>query len=372
MIPILYDREYYPGNFVQIGKLPGWRELTVTEERNGEFVLEGDLKVGSLNADRVGVEMVIRCAVAPVRADYGELQPFRIQSVTKPPDSDELHIVANHISYQLREYLVSPSFSYRDTSVQDILDELNNPSYSYITPVQGLFGFHSSIETANPIQPEPDEFISVRAWLNGDENSLFECLKREGYDAEADFDGFDVRIKAPRGGASDKVVAYGRNMMTLNFTTDAAGLITGYVGWGRWNGIYKSTPVAYRGDYGNFAYQRIQAIDLSNEFETLPTDQELWTAITDYATAQGDAVLPTSITVTAVPDSLQDVHLCDTVTVIHPGYDLSNLSKVVKTVYDPLRERYESLTIGEIQTGITDTIARMLAGGNYEYRDISI
>ena len=161
-------------------------------------------------------------------------------------------------------------------------------------------------------------------------------------------------------------------MMTLNFTTDAAGLITGYVGWGRWNGIYKSTPVAYRGDYGNFAYQRIQAIDLSNEFETLPTDQELWTAITDYATAQGDAVLPTSITVTAVPDSLQDVHLCDTVTVIHPGYDLSNLSKVVKTVYDPLRERYESLTIGEIQTGITDTIARMLAGGNYEYRDLSI
>ena len=163
MIPILYDREYYPGNFVQIGKLPGWRELTVTEERNGEFVLEGDLKVGTLNADRVGVEMVIRCAVAPPRANYNELQPFRIQSVTKPPDSDELHIVANHISYQLREYLVSPSFSYRDTSVQDILDELNNPSYSYITPVQGLFGFHSSIETANPIQPEPDEFISVRA-----------------------------------------------------------------------------------------------------------------------------------------------------------------------------------------------------------------
>ena len=86
--------------------------------------------------------MVIRCAVAPVRANYDELQPFRIQSVTKPPDSDELHIVANHISYQLREYLVSPSFSYRDTSVQDILDELNNPSYAYITPVQGLFGFH--------------------------------------------------------------------------------------------------------------------------------------------------------------------------------------------------------------------------------------
>lgn len=372
MIPILYDREYYPHNFVQIGKLPGWRELTVTEERNGEFVLEGDLKVGSLNADRVGVEMVIRCAVAPVRADYDELQPFRIQSVKKPPDSDELHIVANHISYQLREYIVSPRFSFRDNSVQDILDELNDPSGAYITPIQGLFGFHSSIETANPIQPSPVNPISVRAWLGSDdENSLASCLKREGYDVEFDFDGFDVRIGF-RGGASDKTVAYGRNMMTLNFTTDASGLITGYVGWGRWNGIYASTPVAYRGDYGNFAYQRIQAIDLSNEFETLPTDQELWTAITDYATAQGDAVLPTSITVTAVPDSLQDVHLCDTVTVIHPGYDLSNLSKVVKAVYDPLRERYESLTIGELQTGITDTIAQMLRGGNHEYRDISI
>ena len=366
MIPILYDAQYYPGNFVALGKLPGWQEIAVTEERNGEFVLEGELAVGSLNADRVGVDMVIRAAVSPPRANYNELQPFRIKQCTKKSESGTIHVVANHITYQLRNYIISPSFSYADTSVQDILDELNDPANGYITPSQGLFGFHSSIETANAIQPEPDDPLSVRAWLGSDDpNSLANCLKREGYDVEFDWDAFDVKIKAPRGVGQEHVVAYGRNMLTVAYDTDAAELVTGYYGWYRGNGFFKHA-VSYRTGHGNFAYERIVAVDFSNEFESTPTDQQLQDAVDAYADAQGTVQLPTSITVTAVPDSLQDIHLCDYVRVIHPGYGLQSLSKVVKTVYDPIRERYSSLTIGEIQTGITDTVAMMLSGrSNY-------
>ena len=362
MIPILYNAEYLPHSKTAIGKLPGWRELKVIEERNGEFCLEGDLAVGSLNADKVGVEMVIRCAVAPDRPNYDSLQPFRVKQVTKSMDDDTIHVVANHISYQLREYIISPSFSYADTSVQDILDELNNPSNGYITPSQGLFGFHSTIVTSSPIQPEPDDPLTVRAWLGSDdENSLASCLKRAGYDVEFEWDGFDCRINQNRGVAYDHSVAYGRNMLTLAFDADTAELVTGYYGWYRGNGYFKHA-VAYRVGHGNFAYERIAAVDFSNEFETVPTDTQMQEAVSAFADAQGTVQLPTSITVTAVPDTLQDIHLCDYVTVIHPGYGLKNLSKVVKVEYDPIHERYQTLTIGEIQTGITDTVARMLEG----------
>lgn len=340
-------------------------------------MLEGELAIGSLNADMVGVDMVIRCAPAPPRANYADMQPFRIRQCTKKSDSDTIHIVANHISYQLRNYIISPSFAYSDTDVQDILDELNNPSYNYITPSQGLFGFHSSIQTADAIQPEPDDPISVRAWLGSDDpNSLASCINRDYaahplvggqiMEVEFDWDNFDVKIKAPRGGASNTVISYGRNLLTVEYDTDAAELVTGYYGWYRGNGFFKHA-VSYRNGHGEFAYERIVAVDFSNEFENTPTDQQLQDAVDAYAGGKGTAVLPTYITVTAVPDSLQHLHLCDLVRVIHPGYGLSQFSKVVKVVYDPLRERYVSMTIGEMQKGITDTIARMLKAGRDSY-----
>ena len=377
MIPVLYDAQYYPGNVVALGKLPGWRELTVTEERNGEFVLEGELMVGSLNADKVGVDMVIRCAPAPPREDYSDTQPFRIRQCSKSSESDTIHIVANHISYQLRNYIMSPSFARSDNVIQDILDELNDPDFQFITPSQGLFGFHSPIELANAVQPEPDNPLSVRAWLGSDDpNSLASCINREfalhplvtGQVLEVEFDwnNFDVLLKAPRGIGSNTEIVYGRNMRTVEFNTDTAELVTGYYGWYRGNNTFKHA-VSYREDHGEFAHERIVTVDFSNEFESTPTDQQLQDAVDTYAEEQGKAVLPTSITVTAVPDSLQHLHLCDSVRVIHPGYGLSQLSKVVKVVYDPIRERYVSMTIGEMQTGITDTIARMLKAGRDSY-----
>jgi len=53
---------------------------------------------------------------------------------------------------------------------------------------------------------------------------------------------------------------------------------------------------------------------------------------------------------------IETVSLCDIVTVIYPKLGISAKAKVIKTVYDSLRERYISVDIGDAKTDIVDAI----------------
>ena len=364
MIPMLYEQTYHgTGNTDRIGRLPAWIECEVTEERNGEFFLKGTLPAGAQNVDELAIDRIIECAPAPPRSGYAAVQPFRIRKLTKPPDANHVEVEAHHVSYQLSENIVKPA-SVNFASAQDAMLWVFGRTSSgsrVVPPLHSAFGFHSDIELSESVQYTQLNPITVRAALGGVEGSFLDL-----YGGEFDWDGWDVRLLGARGKFLDIPIAYAKNMATLQFNTDAAGMINGYFGWGRWNSLYKDTGPIYKPDYTEWAYPRIEAVDLSNEFDDLPSDADLAAALQAYADAQNNYTLPTSITVTAVPSVLQDVHLCDTVTVIHPGYQISQLAKVVKTVYDPIRERYTAVTIGEIQKGITDTIARMLGGLEYD------
>ena len=358
MIPILCEKQYYgSGGDYRIGQLSIWVDCLVTEERNGEFFLEGTLPIHAPLVDQLDIDRIILAAPAPGKP----VQPFRIRKLYKDASGSAIKVTAHHVSYQLTENIVDPFFSY--LTYTDI-DALLSERATRTTPLlSGLFGFSSDIVLANGINPSPGKPESVRAWIGG-EGGLLELLNGQGYDAEIEWDGWAVKINAVRGTETDLAIAYASNLDTLSLSKDAAGLVTGYYGYGTWSDTFKCA-VGYRPNYSNFAHPRIEMVDFTDHFETLPTDSELQTAVNNYAADQGTPQLPTSITVTAVPDALQSVFLCDSVQVIHPDYQLNKKAKIVKTVYDPIRERYTAVTIGEIQKGITDTVARMLAGGNY-------
>lgn len=360
MIPILYEKTYHgTGNTGRLGKLPAWIECNVTEERNGEFFLKGTLPAGAQNVDELAIDRIIECAPAPPRSGYSPVQPFRIRKLTKPPDANHVEVEAHHVSYQLTENIVQPA-SVNYASAQDAMLWVFGRTSSgsrVIPPLHSAFGFHSDIELTEAVQYTQLSPITVRAALGGVEGCFLDL-----YGGEFEWDGWDVRLLASRGVIRDLPIAYGRNMATLQFATDAAGMVNGYYGWGRWNGVYKDSGPVYKPNYTDWAYPRIEAVDLSSEFETLPSDADLAAALQAYADTQDNYLLPTSITVTAVPSALQSVFLCDTIRAIHPGYNISQPAKIVRTVYDPIRERYTAVTIGEIQKGITDTIV-MLARG---------
>ena len=361
MIPVLYYKEHYGSDHSYvIGKLPAWIECEVIEERNGEFFLRGILPAGAQNVDELAIDRIIECASAPPLSGYNPVQPFRIRKLTKPPDANHVEVEAHHVSYQLSENLVQPA-SVNLASAQAAMRWVfgrTEQGNRVIPPLHSAFGFHSDIELTEAVQYTQLSPITVRAALGGVEGSFLDL-----YGGEFEWDGWDVRLLAYRGVVRDIDIAYGKNMATLEFATDATGMINGYYGWGRWNRMYKDSGPVYKPGYTDWAYPRIEAVDLSSEFDELPSDANLAAALQAYADTQNNYHLPTSITVTAVPAALQNVHLCDTIRVIHPGYKISQPAKVAKTVYDPIRERYTAVTIGEIQTGITDTIARMLARG---------
>lgn len=372
MIPYLYKQQYLgTGSEFRIGSLPSWIECKVTEELNGEFYLEGTLPVGGKNVDELMVDRIIMCAPAPPRPpsgisgdpfSYRDVQPFRIRSIKKPPDSDVVQVTAFHVSYQLTENFVEPaSFNY--ASVQTLFNALLNSSGTltdYVVPSIGLFHFVSDITLANAKQVTHETPVSVRNFLGGDGGvqSLF-----GGF---FDWNGWEVYLRSeyglsPRGRPTDIVIAYSKNMESLEFETTVEGLVTGYYGYYKKDYDYVCA-VCYVSNSTDYPYQRIEVVDLTNQFESAPTEQALLAALEDYRDEQqpSGAQIPTSITVTAVPDVLQNVFLCDQVTVLHPDYNIKNVSRVVKTVYDPIRERYDAITIGQVQTGITDTIAKMI------------
>lgn len=363
MIPVLYYKEHYGADhYYVIGKLPAWIECEVTEERNGEFYLKGKLPYQAQNVDELAIDRIIECASAPPRSNYGPTQPFRIRKIAKPPDKNYVEIEAHHVSYQLSENIVKPfsvSYASAETAMRYIFGIVQQGRV--VPPLHSAFGFYSDIVLSEAVQYTQDDPISVRAALGGVDGSILDL-----YGGEFEWDGWAVRLLQSRGVPLDIPIAYGKNMATLEFDTDCAGMINGYYGWGRWNDFFKDTTPIYQPGYTDYAYPRIEAVDLSQLIElpegtTVPTDQQMADALQAYADKQNDYHLPTSITVTAVPDVLQNVHLCDMIRVIHPGYKISQPAKVVRTVYDPIRERYNAVTIGEIQTGITDTIARVLS-----------
>ena len=381
MIPMLYEKLYHgTGNEYRIGALPSWIECKVTEERNGEFTLEGKLPVGALNVDQLAVDRIIMAASAPIRpADTGGIfttyvpaQPFRIRRIWKE-DDDAINVEAPHVTYQFTENLIKPTASIQDEDVQYIFNQLFNQSGSLsgfvVPPINSAFHFVSDIVLLDPIYPHHDDPVSVRAWLGGEDGLISMINGKLSSDNEVlpepeiDWNGWTVQFKKRRGQVKDVFVTYGQNMESMAYDENAAGLVTAYYGWWR-KGTFTDC-IIYATNKDDFGYIRTEAVDLSNEFESSPSQIEMANWLGVYADFKNANHIPTTITVTAVPEALQDVFLCDTITVVHPIYKIRHPAKVVKTVYDPIRERYTAVTIGKIQQGLTDTIAMMLSmGGN--------
>ena len=361
MIPTLHEKDSTTFTTLGLGALPSWIEgsVEVVEERNGEFYLQGDLPVGGLHVDQLAIDRIILAAPAPGKP----AQPFRIRRLTKATEEETVSVLAQHISYELTETIV---LTYSDNAnlptyatAQAALTALVSRTY----PDQSTrFTFTSDIvpasATAFGIKGDP---VSLRAALGGVEGSMIDT-----FGGELEWDHWTVRLLASRGTNTGKVIRYGVNLESLAFETDVSGLITGYIGYYRTVGGYVIRgDVVLASNASDFAYTRIEAVDFTEDFadsEYLPTTAQITALTQSYADSQGLHTLGTSITIEAVPEELQSVYLCDTVAVVHPGYGFAQTAKIIKTVFDPIKERYKEITIGKTQADITSTIASLMQG----------
>lgn len=356
MIPTIHEKNARTFETLGLGALPSWIDDTieVVEERNGEFFLEGDLPLGALHVDQIAIDRIILAAPAPGKP----AQPFRIADIKKDSVTNTVHVYAPHVSYQLAQTAVRPVDDDEPTqyaTAQLAMEAL----WRYCTPsMTGIFTPYSDIVPSEPKAFGVSEPASVRGALGGIEGSMIDV-----YGGELEWDRWTVRLLASRGRNTGVIVRYGANLESLDSETDAQSLVTSYIGYAQSGSITIIGDIVHLPGYDSYAYPRVEMIDFSSEFEGtgfLPSTPQI-TELTMDAVAGKTAALKTSITITAIPEELQNVFLCDTVAVVHPGFDVEQLSKVVRVVYDPVKERYKEVTIGEIQKSITDTIATMMA-----------
>ena len=359
MIPVLYEANETSFNTLGLGFLPAWIEDTceVHETKNDEFFLQGELPVGALHVDQIAEDRIIMAAPAPSKP----MQPFRIKRIQKPAGSDKVQLLAPHVSYQLTENVVKSNV-FATASAQEAMRHLFGGG-AMVPPIdESLWAFESDITLSKAVQTTHLKPVSARAAIGGVEGSLIDL-----YGGELEWDRWTVRLMSARGRDTGKYVRYGVNMRDLSFDTDMSGLVTCYYGWWRdTNGLFYTDARYDKPNIGDFAYPRVEIVDLSGKVEydeetqSRPTAAQMLAALKAYADARNDNRVRTGIVVEPAQEELQDVYLCDYVTAVHPVYDLLQKTQLVGTVFDPVKEKYKELTIGEIQKDITSTIAALL------------
>lgn len=348
MIPKLYDGTAAPqGN--GIGLLRDCIRCTVTEERNGSYELELTYPITGQHYAALALRALIRAKPNP----NGNEQDFRIYKISRPIGG-QVTVNARHISYDLSGVPVSPF------SAQNAPAAL--AGLKAHAAAECPFDFSTDLSTTAAFAVSVPS--SIRSLLGGVEGSILDV-----YGGEYEWDNTTVKLHARRGTDRGVTIRYGKNLTDLTQEENCADVYTGvYPYWAGSDGSglvqLPEKTLAAQGDYD---FVRILPLDLSEKFEQPPTDEQLRTAAQTYMKQNRIGVPKVSLTVSfaqlgqteeyAGKALLEQVDLGDTVRVEFSQLGVSASARCVKTVYNVLLDRYDSVELGDARANIADTIA---------------
>lgn len=348
MIPKLYDGTAAPqGN--GIGLLRDCIRCTVTEERNGGYELELVYPITGRHYAELALRALIRAKPNP----DGSEQDFRIYKISRPIGG-QVTVNAQHISYDLSGVPVSP-FSAQNAPAA--LAGLKTHAAA-----ECPFDFWTDLSTTAAFAVSVPS--SIRRLLGGVEGSILDV-----YGGEYEWDNTTVKLHARRGIDRGVTIRYGKNLTDLTQEENCAEVYTGvYPYWAGSDGSglvqLPEKTLAAQGEYG---FVRILPLDLSEKFEQPPTEEQLRTAAQTYMKQNRIGVPKVSMTVSFAQLGqteeyegkalLEQVDLGDTVRVEFSQLGVSASARCVKTVYNVLLDRYDSVELGDARANIADTIA---------------
>lgn len=379
MIPILFNKLETEFLTNGLGRLSDCISCIVIEERNGIFECEFQYPITGVHYSDIQKGRLVYAT----HDDTKEPQPFEIYK-----RSAEIRGIvtfyAHHVSYRLNDVTVRP---FEAGSCAAALNGIADNAIN-----MNPFTFWTDKTTVANYKSETPR--NARAMLGGEENSILDVFGGGDYE----FDGFTVKLHAQRGVDSGVVIAYSKNMTDLKAEESLEGTYNAVVPY--WldsegnivtlpeemiiysgldpvidfltdhNGVIIRT---HEGEPIEVAYELVQAVpmDLSDAFEEAPTAEQL----RDEARRrfeQSQAWLPDeTIDVNFVQlwqteeyknyAALQRVRLCDTVSVYYKKLGVEAVKKkVVKTVYNVLLDRYDSIELGTPSVSLAQAIQRTI------------
>ena len=346
MIPILYEKTETDFTSNGITRLYDCISCIVTEERNGIYEADFEYPVKGAHYSEITLGRII----GVTHDESGDVQPFDIVSYSKPINGI-VTFHCTHISYR-QSYLTT-----------------------YGTNIQSITAAFDMLANAQPSNPftyvadyYPTAYMSagdglphtVRELLGGIQGSILDT-----YGGEYEWDKWTVYWHRVRGKERDFSIRYGVNMLNYNDETSIQGTFSTCIPF--WtDGTEKVVGLRMWSD-GVTVTNRGECVplDLSDKFESMPSIADLDSAAKVYMDTNNTCMPIQNIHIELVRlqdlgyeeyGNLLECNLCDTITVVFPDYNGSAQYKIVKTVWDVLRDRYESMELGELSTTLAEAL----------------
>lgn len=365
MIPILYESNETAFASNGLGRLRDTISATVVEERNGVFELDFQYPVDGANFDKIQCGRV----VAVRHDDSNDVQPFDVVSYSKPIDGIvSFHCV--HISYRMRGLVASGK---NINSLTDAFTLLGTSTPS------NPFTYEADFSSVGYMAAADGTPRSVRSLLGGVEGSILDT-----YGGEYEFDKFRVMLHQRRGQDRDFTIRYGVNLLDYKEDTDFQETYNSAIPyWTGSNGVKDIIVIGNKATSTAPTYSGREicaALNLTDKFETKPTKAQLQSMALSMLNSRQTTLPKQNITVDFVRlqdlgeyenlKSLLQCNLCDTIEVIFPRYDMRGRFKIVKTVFDVLRGKYEKLELGALSTTLAEALGIVQSGDRKTVPDV--
>ena len=347
--PILYSATETKFDHNGIGILSACVSCEVTEEANGIFELSMTYPMDGVHFAEIGDRAIVKAKSDQLR----DPQLFRVYAISKPMNGI-VTVLAEHISYDLSGIPVS---TFSASTASGALAGLKNNAV-----VDCPFEFWTDKATqANFKVSVP---ASIRSRLGGVAGSVLDV-----YGGEYEFDNYTVKLHNNRGMNRGVSIRYGKNLTDIQQDQNCSSVSTGvYPYWADAEGtVLVELPERIINAPGTYNFVKIRTLDLSSEFETQPTVEQLRSKTESYIKSNNIGVPKVSLTVSFAQLEqteeykhlalLERVSLFDTVNVDFPALGVSATAKAVKMVYDAIANCVKSVTLGSVRANIADTIA---------------
>ena len=349
MIPILYEATATVFTSNGLGRLSDAISCVVNETLNGEYYATLKYPCDGIHAEDIRQGRIIY--MKPNQDDSN--QPFRISKIQETMDGRMLTITANHISYDLSGYPVRPV---SETGIAAALSRIDSNCM-----VANSFRLNTDMtDTTTAFSFEDPK--SLRACLGGDEGSIVDT-----FGGELKFDGFDVYVLQSRGSNRGASIRYGKNLQSFVNVRSIDSAYSGVLSYWQDSAQTVYGTVIEAAGAANFPTPKIYINDVSGKYQTMPTTSQLDSESYAYISTHniGQTYID-SVTVSFVPlwqteeykdlKNIEQIGMGDSAAVIYNDYNF--VVKVVQYAFDVLKERYNSMTLGQKKTTLLQSIRR--------------
>lgn len=366
MIPILYAKNESTFTHNGIGFLKDATKCTVTEERNGSYECSLQYPITGQWYDQITEGCIIKAKAN----DTSEPQLFRIYKSSKPLKGIVTYS-AEHISYDLNG-IPTLGFSVKNVTPQAAITRAIQDAGlpSAFTAISDI----STLNSSTILTP-----CSVRAILGGQAGSVLDV-----WGGEFEFDNFVVKLHKHRGSDRGVSIEYGKNLKDLKQEANIADCYTHLMPYARYSQdgegdekievyVYLSEKVLPLNNAENIGHSKAYIMDFTDRFEEgeAVTEEALRAKATAYAAAAELGVPKVNITVSFIQlwqteeykniAPLERVMMCDTVAVRFSKLGVTARAKVIKTTYNTLEEKYDSVELGDAKSSFADTVNKQQA-----------